>query len=66
MKPRKQNKHPKKEHEGVETPPPPQVMDPSAVPENQQKIDKAEGEGKRASKKNKNSKNEKLSPKDEL
>ncbi len=66
MKRHKENKHPKKEHEGVETPPPPQVMDPSAPPDNQQNIDKAEADGKRPSKKSKNSKNEKVAPKDEL
>ena len=64
MKTNKENKDPKKSH-NVETPPPPQVMDPSAPPEKQMD-GKGQRTGKRAPEKKKESKEQELAPKDEL
>jgi hypothetical protein len=65
MKTNKENKDPKKSHQ-VETPPPPQVMDPSAPPEKQMDVEKGQRSGKHAPEKKKESKEQKLAPKDEL
>jgi hypothetical protein len=66
MKKNKEHERPKEADERVETPSPPQVMDPSVPPKEQKNTEKGKDNAKRPSKTKNDSVEQKLAPKEEL
>jgi hypothetical protein len=65
MEKNKENKKQKKSDHAVETPPPPQVMDPSAPPSGEQHEQSNENAGDYAFQKRKTADREQLTPREE-